>query len=113
MFLYVYDVQIRKAMNSTHREVVMKDNQELLPVTADTQELIQYYTTEEKQLVGLGVRMDLGENFAGEGLIHAEVYDVTGAATFRRDRPIWRIREACSAQRISTRPHCWTVSIWA
>ena len=65
MFLYVYDVQIRKAMNSTHREVVMKDNQELLPVTADTQELIQYYTTEEKQLVGLGVRMDLGENFAG------------------------------------------------
>ncbi len=80
MFLYVYDVQIRKAMNSTHREVVMKDNQELLPVTADTQELIQYYTTEEKQLVGLGVRMDLDENFAGEGLIHAEVYDVTGAA---------------------------------
>lgn len=112
MFLYVYDVQIRKAMNSTHREVVMKDNQELLPVTADTQELIQYYTTEEKQLVGLGVRMDLGENFAGEGLIHAEVYDVTGAAA-SGETTIWRIREACSAQRISTRPHCWTVSIWA
>ncbi|MEI3525095.1 MAG: hypothetical protein V8Q27_02395 [Eubacteriales bacterium] len=37
LFLYVYDVQIRKAMNSTHREVVMKDNHELLPVTADTQ----------------------------------------------------------------------------
>ena len=80
LFLYVYDVQIRKAMNSTHREVVMKDNNQLLPVTAASQELIQYYTTEEEQLVGLGVRMDLGEEFAGEGLIHAEVYDVTKAA---------------------------------
>lgn len=77
LFLYVYDVQIRKAMNSTHREVVMKDNSELLPVTAETQDLIQYYTTEEEQLVGLGVRLDLGEDFAGAGQIHAEVYDVT------------------------------------
>lgn len=67
-------------MNSTHREVVMKDNHELMPVTADTQDLIQYYTTEENQLVGLGVRMDLGVDFTGEGTIHAEVYDVTEAA---------------------------------
>lgn len=77
LFLYVYDVQIRKAMNSTHREVVMKDNNELLPVTADSREMVQYYTTTEKELVGLGVRMDLSEDFTGEGTIHAEVYDVT------------------------------------
>ena len=77
LFLYIYDVQIRKAMNSTHREVVMKDNSELLPVTAESREMVQYYTTAEKELVGLGVRMDLSENFAGEGTIHAEVYDVT------------------------------------
>ncbi len=77
LFLYVYDVQIRKAMNSTHREVVMKDNNELLPVSEETQDLIQYYTTEEEQLVGLGVRMDLGESFEGTGQIHAEVYDTT------------------------------------
>ena len=85
LFLYVYDVQIRKAMNSTHREVVMKDNHELLPVTADTQDLTQYYTTEENQLVGLGVRMDLGVDFTGEGTIHAEVYDVTEAAASGED----------------------------
>lgn len=85
LFLYVYDVQIRKAMNSTHREVVMKDNHELLPVTADTQDLTQYYTTEENQLVGLGVRMDLGVDFTGEGTIHAEVYDVTEAAMSGED----------------------------
>ena len=30
IFLYVYDGQIRKAMNSTHRVVVMKDNNKLL-----------------------------------------------------------------------------------
>ena len=77
VFYYVYDVQIRKAMNSTHREVVMRDNGELLPVTADSRELVQYYTTEEDELVGLGVRMDLSEDFAGEGVVHAEVRDVT------------------------------------
>ena len=67
VFYYVYDVQIRKAMNSTHREVVMRDNGELLPITEDASELVQYYTTEEDELVGLGVRMDLSEDFAGEG----------------------------------------------
>lgn len=77
VFYYVYDVQIRKAMNSTHREVVMKDNHELLPVTEDSREFVQYYTTEETELVGLGIRMDLSEDFAGEGVIHAEVRDVT------------------------------------
>ena len=77
VFYYVYDVQIRKAMNSTHREVVMRDNGELLPITEDASELVQYYTTEEDELVGLGVRMDLSEDFAGEGVIHAEVRDVT------------------------------------
>ncbi len=78
VFYYVYDVQIRKAMNSTHREVVMKDNGELLPITEKSRELVQYYTTEESELVGLGIRMDLSEEFSGEGVIHAEVRDVTG-----------------------------------
>ncbi len=77
VFYYAYDVQIRKAMNSTHREVVMRDNGELLPVTAQSRELVQYYTTEEDELVGLGVRMDLSEDFTGDGVIHAEVRDVT------------------------------------
>ena len=81
IFYYVYDVQIREAMNSTHREVVMRDNGELLPITAESRELVQYYTTEEDELVGLGVRMDLSENFAGEGTIHAEVRDVTDVQT--------------------------------
>lgn len=80
LFFYVYDVQIRKAMNSTHREVVMKDNNELLPITKDARELVQYYTTEESELVGLGVRMDLSEDFAGEGTITAQVREVTGTA---------------------------------
>ena len=79
VFYYVYDVQIREAMNSTHREVVMRDNGELLPVTAKSCELTQYYTTEEDELVGLGVRMDLSEDFNGEGTIHAEIRDVTEA----------------------------------
>ncbi len=77
IFLYVYDGQIRKAMNSTHRVVVMKDNNKLLPVTEDSKELVQYYTTEEDTLVGLGVRMDLGENFVPEGTIYAQVQDAT------------------------------------
>lgn len=77
IFLYVYDVQIRKAMNSTHREVVMKDNNELLAVDASSKELEQYYTTEEDTLVGLGIRVDLSEDFAGEGMVEAEVTDVT------------------------------------
>ena len=79
IFYYVYDVQIREAMNSTHREVVMRDNGELLPVTADSREMVQYYTTEEDELVGLGIRMDLSEDFAGQGTVHAEVRDVTDA----------------------------------
>ncbi len=79
IFYYVYDVQIREAMNSTHREVVMRDNGELLPVTADSREMVQYYTTEEDKLVGLGIRMDLSEDFAGQGTVHAEVRDVTDA----------------------------------
>lgn len=77
IFLYVYDVQIRKAMNSTHREVVMKDNNELLAVDASSKELEQYYTAEEDTLVGLGIRVDLSEDFAGEGMVEAEVTDVT------------------------------------
>ena len=77
IFLYVYDVQIRKAMNSTHREVVMKDNNELLAVDALSKELEQYYTAEEDTLVGLGIRVDLNEDFAGEGMVEAEVTDVT------------------------------------
>ena len=77
IFLYVYDVQIRKAMNSTHREVVMKDNNELLAVDALSKELEQYYTAEEDTLVGLGIRVDLSEDFAGEGMVEAEVTDVT------------------------------------
>lgn len=77
IFFYVYDGPINKAMNSTHRVVVMKDNNELLPVTKETQELVQYYTTEEEELVGLGVRMDLSEDFAAEGSIQAQVKDVT------------------------------------
>ena len=79
IFYYVYDVQIREAMNSTHREVVMRDNGELLPVTADSREMVQYYTTEEDELVGLGIRMDLSEDFTGQGTVHAEVRDVTDA----------------------------------
>ena len=79
IFYYVYDIQIREAMNSTHREVVMRDNGELLPVTADSREMVQYYTTEEDELVGLGIRMDLSEDFAGQGTVHAEVRDVTDA----------------------------------
>ena len=79
IFYYVYDVQIREAMNSTHREVVMRNNGELLPVTADSREMVQYYTTEEDELVGLGIRMDLSEDFAGQGTVHAEVRDVTDA----------------------------------
>lgn len=77
IFFYVYDGSIRKAMNSTHRVTVMKDNNELLPVSKDTQDLVQYYTTEEEELVGLGVRMDLSEDFAGVGTIDARVRDVT------------------------------------
>lgn len=77
IFYYVYDVQIRKAMNSTHREVVMRDNGDLLPITGDSQTLVQYYTTEEETLVGLGIRMALAEDYAGEGQIIAQVRDVT------------------------------------
>lgn len=77
IFFYVYDGPIRKAMNSTHRVVVMKDNNALLPVTKDTQDLVQYYTTEEEELVGLGVRMDLAEDFVAEGSIQARVTDIT------------------------------------
>ncbi len=76
VFFYVYDGSIRKAMNSTHRVVVMKDNNELLPVTEDTQDLVQYYRTDEDELVGLGVRMDLSEDFVPAGVIQAEVRDV-------------------------------------
>ncbi len=71
IFFYVYDGEIRKAMNSTHRVVVMRDNSELLPVTAKTQDLVQYYTTEEEELVGLGVRMDLSVDFVPAGSIQA------------------------------------------
>ena len=77
IFFYVYDGPIRKAMNSTHRVVVMKDNNALLSVTKDTQDLVQYYTTEEEELVGLGVRMDLAEDFVAEGSIQARVTDIT------------------------------------
>ena len=77
IFFYVYDGPIRKAMNSTHRVVAMKDNNELLPVTKETQDLVQYYTTEEEELVGLGVRMDLSTDFVAAGSIQAQVKDVT------------------------------------
>jgi len=77
IFFYVYDGPINKAMNSTHRVVVMKDNNELLPVSKETQDLVQYYTTEEEELVGLGVRMDLSEDFVAEGSIQAQVKDIT------------------------------------
>ncbi len=77
IFFYVYDGQIRKAMNSTHRVVVMRDNNKLLPVTEKSREMVQYYTTEEDTLVGLGVRMDLGEEFVPAGSIHAQVKDIT------------------------------------
>ena len=55
----------------------MRDNSELLPVTAKTQDLVQYYTTEEEELVGLGVRMDLSVDFVPAGSIQAQVTDVT------------------------------------
>lgn len=77
IFFYVYDGQVRKAMNSTHRVVVMRDNNKLLPVTENTRELVQYYTTEEETLVGLGIRVDLSEDFIPEGSIQARVRDVT------------------------------------
>lgn len=77
IFLYVYDGQIRKAMNSTHRVVVMRDNNKLLPVTEKSREFLQYYTTEEDTLVGLGIRMDLGEGFVPAGAIEARVTDTT------------------------------------
>jgi uncharacterized membrane protein len=77
LFFYVYDGQIRKAMNSTHRVVVMRDNNKLLPVTEETKELVQYYTTEEETLVGLGVRMDLAEGFVPEGTVFAQVRDTS------------------------------------
>ena len=78
IFFYVYDGQIRKAMNSTHRVVVMRDNNELLPVTEKTSDLVQYYTTQEDTLVGLGVRMDLAEGFVPEGTVWAQVRDTSG-----------------------------------
>ncbi len=77
IFFYVYDGQVRKAMNSTHRVVVMRDNSMLLPVTQQTRELVQYYTTEEDTLVGLGIRMELSEDFVPEGSIQAQVRDIT------------------------------------
>lgn len=77
IFFYVYDGQIRKAMNSTHRVVVMRDNNKLLPVTEKSKEFVQYYTTEEDTLVGLGIRMDLGEDFVPAGTIEAQVTDTT------------------------------------
>lgn len=77
IFFYVYDGQVRKAMNSTHRVVVMRDNNKLLPVTEKTKELVQYYTTEEDSLVGLGIRMDLSEDFVPDGSIQAQVRDIT------------------------------------
>lgn len=76
IFFYVYDGQIRKAMNSTHRVIVMRDNGKLLPVTEETRELVQHYTTEEETLVGLGIRMDLSEDFRAEGVIRAAVRDL-------------------------------------
>lgn len=78
IFFYVYDGQVRKAMNSTHRVVVMRDNGKLLPVTEETKELVQRYTTEEETLVGLGIRMDLSEDFRPEGSIRASVRDLAG-----------------------------------
>ncbi|MCI8597765.1 MAG: DUF2142 domain-containing protein [Lachnospiraceae bacterium] len=77
IFFYVYDGPVRKAMNSTHRVVVMKDNNELLPVTSYTQNMVQYYTTEEDELVGLGIRMDLADGIAPSGKIYAQVEDAT------------------------------------
>ena len=77
VFYHVYDVQIRKAMNTTNRVVVMKDNFDTLAVTAETAHLQQHYVTEEETLVGLGVRMDLAEGFVPAGTITASVTDVT------------------------------------
>lgn len=77
LFYHVYDVQIRKAMNTTNRVVVMKDNYDMLPITEESAHLEQYYVTEEENLVGLGVRMDLEEGFQPKGTITASVTDVT------------------------------------
>ncbi len=77
VFYHVYDVQIRKAMNTTERVAVMRDNQELLPITKESAHLEQHYVTEEENLVGLGVRMDLSEEFVPKGTIVASVTDVT------------------------------------
>lgn len=77
VFYHVYDVQIRKAMNTTNRVAVMRDNQEILPITEETSRLEQHYVTEEDDLVGLGVRMDLAEDFVAEGTVSASVTDLT------------------------------------
>lgn len=77
VFYHVYDVQIRKAMNTTHRVAVMRDNQEMLPITRESAHLEQHYVTEEDTLVGLGVRMDLSEDFVPAGTVTASVTDET------------------------------------
>lgn len=76
-FYHVYDVQVRKAMNTTNRVAVMRDNQEILLVTEETARLEQHYVTEEEALVGLGVRMDLAEGFEPAGTVAASVTDLT------------------------------------
>lgn len=76
VFYHVYDVQIRKAMNTTQRVAVMRDNQEVLPITQESAHLEQRYVTEEEELVGLGVRMDLPEDFVPVGTITASVSHV-------------------------------------
>ena len=77
IFYHVYDVQIRKAMNTTNRVAVMRDNQEMLPITEKSAHLEQHYVTEEDALVGLGVRMDLSQDFVPAGTVTASVTDET------------------------------------
>lgn len=66
MFLYVYDVQIRKAMNSTHREVVMKTIRSCCRDSGYTgADSVLYHR--RKTVGGVGCADGSGREFCGRG----------------------------------------------
>ncbi len=73
IFYYLYDTEIRKAMNTTDKEVVMEDEGNFMPITADMKEFRQTLIMKQKEAVGLGFKLNIPNSGVMDGDLHIRI----------------------------------------
>lgn len=73
IFYYLYDTQIRKAMNTSDQQIVMTDDGNKMPITSDMKEIRQTFVCKEKTAVGLGFKLDIPNSAIMSGDLRIQI----------------------------------------